>query len=240
MGRAVAIELAGHGFGLLLTYRTREAECRETAALAVEAARAAGHTVEVRIDRLDLADRESVERYARAVRDAHAVRALDAIVHNASGYEPTPFDAISPEAVESMYRVEVVSPLVLTAALREPLGRSALPGGGAVVLFGDMFALGRARPGFTGYMLAKAAVETLARQLAVELAPASRVHCVAPGVILWPDRTPDELRQAVLARTPLGRTGTPADAARLVRFLILEAGFMTGETIALDGGRALR
>jgi pteridine reductase len=240
VGRAVAVELARNGFGLLLTYHTRREACDQTAALAVEAARAAGHPVAVRVDPLDLSNPASVERYALDLRRTVGDGAIDAVVHNASRYEPTPLDAISADAVESAHRVEVVSPLMLTAALRANLERSRLAGGAAVVFFGDMYALGRARAGFTAYMLAKAAVETLARQLAVELAPAVRVHCVAPGVILWPEGFPDDAKAAILARTPLGRAGTPEDAARLVRFLVLEASFMTGETIALDGGRALR
>jgi len=236
----VALELASRGFSLLLTHRSRRTECEETAALARESARAAGFAIEARVDFLDLADRRCAESYAGSVREALGEAALDAIVHNASSYEETPLGSLSFDAVEAMHRIEVVSPLMLTALLRESLGRSSIEGGGAVVFFGDMFALGRARPGFTGYMLAKASVETLARQLAVELAPAVRVHCIAPGVILWPDGFPDEAKRTILARTPLGRAGTPEDAARLVRFLVLEAPFMTGETIALDGGRALR
>jgi len=236
----VAVELAASGFGLFLTYHARREECERTAALAVEAARSAGRSITVRVDPLDLADQASVDGYAAQVRAALGGGALDALVHNASRYEETPLGSLTAGAVESMHRVEVVSPLLLTVALRDHLARSSLRGGGSVVFFGDMFALGRARPGFTGYMLAKASVETLARQLAVELAPAVRVHCIAPGVILWPEAFPEDAKAAVLARTPLGRAGTPEDAARLVRFLALEAPFMTGETIALDGGRALR
>jgi pteridine reductase len=57
---------------------------------------------------------------------------------------------------------------------------------------------------------------------------------------MWPPDFPDETKRVILARTPLGRAGTPEEAARLVRFLVLEATFSTGDTIAIDGGRALR
>ena len=308
VGRAIALEFARLGYGLVLTYRSRPSECAETARRAIEVARAHvpggaeglggahvpgsarvpgvaevlgsarvpggaeglgsarvpggaeglgsarapggaeglgsahGHAITVESVALDLADTAAAERFAEglAARCRAQGAAIDAIVHNASAYEPTALRGISAAAVESMHRVEVVSPLLVTERLGEALAASRLAGGGAVVFFSDMYAIGRARAGFTPYMLAKAGVETLARQLAVELAPRVRVHCVAPGVILWPEGFPEETKQAILARTPLGRAGTAEEAARLVRFLALEASFMTGGTIAIDGGRGLR
>jgi pteridine reductase len=242
VGRAIALEFARQGFGLVLTYRSRPTECAETVRLAIDAARAAGHAVTAEAVALDLADTAAASRFGELLAErcrGHGA-ALDAIVHNASAYEPTALRGIAADAVESMHRVEVVSPLLITERLTDALAASRLPGGGAVVFFSDVYALDRARAGFTPYMLAKAGVETLARQLAIELAPRVRVHCVAPGVILWPDGFPEETKQAILARTPLGRAGTAEEAARLVRFLVLEASFMTGGTIAIDGGRALR
>lgn len=242
VGRAIAVELARHGFGLVLTYRSRAAECAETARLAIEAGREAGHAVAAAVHALDLGDIGAVEEFAavldRASRASGA--ALDCIVHNASNYEGGAFKGIAPAAVESMHRVEVVAPLILTERLSGALARSRLAGGGAVVLFSDAYALARARPGVTAYMLAKAGVETLARQLAVELAPRVRVHCVAPGVVLWPDGFPEDAKREILERTPLARAGTADEAARLVRFLVLEATFSTGGTVTIDGGRTLR
>jgi len=242
VGRAVAVELARQGFGLLLTYRSRGSECVGTARMATEAARAAGHAIETACVELDLGDVAGAESFARAVEGARVARgaSLDAIAHNASAYEETPLDAIDPAVVESFHRIEVVSPLVITERLRGALASSRLEGGGAVVFFSDIHALGRARPGFAAYNLAKSAVETLARQLAVELAPKVRVHCIAPGVVMWPDDFPEETKAQILARTPLARAGTPEEAARLVRFLILEATYSTGGTITIDGGRSLR
>ena len=242
VGRAVAVELARQGFGLMLTYRTRGEDCAETARLATEAARAAGHAIETACVALDLGVVAGAESFARAVEAARAARgaSLDAIVHNASAYEETPLRAIDPAVVESFHRIEVVSPLVITERLRGALASSRLEGGGAVVFFSDIHALGRARPGFAAYNLAKSAVDTLARQLAVELAPNVRIHCVAPGVIMWPDDFPEDMKAEILARTPLARAGTPEEAARLVRFLIVEATYSTGGTVTIDGGRSLR
>lgn len=242
VGRAIAVELARSGFGLILTHRARGAECAETARLATDAARAAGHSVETACVALELGDVAGAESFARAVEAARVARgaSLDAIVHNASAYEETPLGAIDPAVVERFHRIEVVSPLVITERLRGALASSRIEGGGAVVFFSDVHALGRARRGFAAYNLAKSAVEALARQLAVELAPAVRVHCVAPGVVMWPDDFPEDRKPEILARTPLGRAGTPEEAARLVRFLIVEATYSTGGTITIDGGRSLR
>ncbi|MFM1867128.1 MAG: hypothetical protein RL591_536 [Planctomycetota bacterium] len=244
VGRAISLELARAGFDLVLTYRSRAQECAETARLAVEAAREVGFEISLSTHALDLSDTRAAEEFARsraaACEAAGNAGAIDLLVHNASEYRANTFGATSAHDLEVAHRVEVVSPFLMTQALREPLSRSTLPGGGSVIFFSDTYALGRARAGFTPYMVAKAAVETLARQLAVELAPKVRVHCIAPGVILWPDDFPSAAKEAILARTPLARTGTVEDAARLVRFLALEASFATGETIRLDGGRALR
>ncbi len=240
VGRAIALELARHGFGLLLTYRTRGRECDETARLAIEEARRAGHAVEAACHRLDLADTAEASAFAQRMLASAAGRPLDALIHNASSYESHAFGSIAAGDVERMHRVEVVSPLLLTQALAPALRASRLEGGGAVVFFSDVHAIARARPGFTPYLLAKSAVQSLARQLAVELAPAVRVHCVAPGVVLWPEGTPEPTKEAILARTPLGRAGTAVEAARLVRFLTLEATYSTGDTVSIVGGRGLR
>lgn len=241
VGRATAIELARAGLDLAITYRADEAGCRETAALAAAAAREAGFAIAPEVLPLDLCDGASVDRVAAAL----APRALDCIVHNASTYSPTAMGAMAAADFESMYRAEVVSPALLTQALRGALAQSRLPAGGAVVFYSDIYALGKPRVGFTPYIVAKAAVRALAEQLTVELAPAVRVHCIAPGVIAWPsDDAPgavsDEIKRATLARTPLARAGTPEEAAKLVRFLVLDASYLTGVTIRIDGGRALR
>lgn len=241
VGRATAVELARAGLDLAITYRSDEAGCRETAALAADAARAAGFAVAPEVLHLDLDDTASVARVAAAVEP----RGVDCIVHNASTYAPTALGSIAARDFESCYRAEVVSPALLTQALRGALGRSRLPAGAAVVFYSDIYALGKPRVGFTPYIVAKAAVHALAEQLTVELAPSVRVHCIAPGVIAWPDdgapgAVSDEIKRATLARTPLARAGTPEEAAKLVRFLVLEASYLTGVTIRIDGGRALR
>jgi len=244
VGRAIALELAGRGVEPVLTYRGREAECRATAEDARHAAREAGFAVEPLALALDLADIASVERFLSEAGASVGERGLDAIVHNASDYIVSPLGECAGRALaqsmERAHRAEAVSPTLITTALRGALAKSRLPGGGAVVFFSDIYALGKPRRGYLAYTVAKAGVKALAEQLAVELAPEVRVHCIAPGVVAWAEGMDDAVKAAVLARTPLGRAGTPEDAARLVRFLVLEAPYLTGCTIAIDGGRSLR
>lgn len=230
VGRATALELAAAGFDLVLTFRT---SAREAEALCAELR---GQGAEATALALDLADPRSVASVVAAV----GAGRLDAIVHNASVYRPTPLATLSDADLDEAFRVEVSGPAILTRELAGRLAQSSLPGGGAVVLYSDIHALDRARPGFAAYLVAKAAVKTLAECLAVELAPRVRVHCIAPGVVQWPEGFPEETKARILERTPLGRAGTPEECARLVRFLVAEASYLTGGTIRIDGGRSLR
>ena len=100
----------------------------------------------------------------------------------------------------------------------------------------------RPKKGYIVYSVAKAGLVTLTKSLAHELAPEVRVNAVAPGPVLWPEDNPqfDEVyRQRVISQTLLKRIGESDDVARAVRFLIDDAPFITGQVIAVDGGRSL-
>jgi pteridine reductase len=110
---------------------------------------------------------------------------------------------------------------------------------GAIVNLVDVYAE-RPLKGYPVYSVAKAGLAALTRSLAVELAPDVRVNGVAPGAILWPEQTDGGQTQAdILARIPLARSGSPADIAGAVRFLLEEAPYVTGQIIAVDGGRSV-
>ena len=94
------------------------------------------------------------------------------------------------------------------------------------------------RPGISAHAASKAALAGATRALAIELAPKVRVNGVAPGAILWPEDGIDAaLSSQLIARTPLGRAGTPEEVAEAVRWLLQDATYMTGEILRLDGGR---
>jgi pteridine reductase len=161
------------------------------------------------------------------------------LIHNASTYGPTPLGRITLDDVQRHLRVNALSPLLLTQAAAEPLRQSRLEGGGSVVFFSDIHVLGRPRRDYLAYTMSKSALTGVIQSLARELAPRIRVNAIAPGVIAWPEGTSRSEIDAYEKRIPLGRSGTPEDAARLVRWLVLEAGYVTGEIIRLDGGRWL-
>jgi pteridine reductase len=90
------------------------------------------------------------------------------------------------------------------------------------------------------YSIAKAGLVALTRSLARELGPEVRANAVAPGAILWPEAPHhDAQHQQIIERTALKREGEPLDIARTIRFLVLDAPYITGQVIAVDGGRTL-
>ena len=92
----------------------------------------------------------------------------------------------------------------------------------------------------TVYCISKAGLAMMTRSLARELGPSVRVNGVSPGAILWPEHElPDAQKQSILDRTALGRLGDPTDIATAVAYLALEAPYVTGQILAVDGGRSL-
>ena len=234
VGRAICLELARCGCDILLTYLTRPDAAAETCS---QVAALGGHAVRVR---LDLDDLSAVESFAKDI--ASRSRRLDVLVHNASIYSPTPLATVTPADLLRNYTVNAAAPLLLTRGCATRLAQSTMPGGGAVVAMGDMHATGRPRRDFSAYAMSKAALGEMVRTLAVDLAPKVRVNGVAPGVVAFPDsgfESDSDMQARYLQRVPLKRAGTPEDAANAVRWLALEANYITGEMIRLDGGRWL-
>ena len=128
------------------------------------------------------------------------------------------------------------APLFLAQAAADPLRRAR----GLIVNIADIHGL-RPLPGYIIYSTAKAALLHLTRALARELAPEVRVNGIAPGPVLWPESVTDAAQQqAIIDSTLLQRAGTPADVARAVRFFAADAPYITGQVLAVDGGRSLR
>jgi pteridine reductase len=103
----------------------------------------------------------------------------------------------------------------------------------------DIHVMGQTLRSFVAYNASKAALLEITMSCAMELAPAITVNAIAPGVVAWADSYNDEQREQYLRRVPLGRAGTPEDAATAVLFLVRDAHYCTGQIIKLDGGRAM-
>jgi pteridine reductase len=138
--------------------------------------------------------------------------------------------------------VNAVAPLLLTRGVVALLRESPLAGGGSVVCLCDIHAMGHPRKGFSAYAMSKAALAEMVRGLALELAPRVRVNGIAPGVVAFPEsgyESDAAMQERYLKRVPLGRSGTPEDAAGAVTWLALEAAYVTGEIVRVDGGRGI-
>jgi pteridine reductase len=228
------MELARAGCDLLLTYRGSREEAHETATIARDLG------AEVTMLPLALDDANAAEAAVAATLDT--LHSLDVLVHNASTYAPSPMATLTAEAVRRDFEINALAPLLLSRACAPRLSRSLRPGGGAIIAMSDLHALQTPRRDFVSYSMSKAALTEMVRCLARDLAPKIRVNAVAPGVVAWPEdgyESDAEAQRRYLSRVPLSRAGTPEEAAKTVRWLALEATYITGQVICLDGGRSV-
>lgn len=230
VGRAITLELARAGFDLVVS-RRQDAEGANRVAADVRALGRACRVIE-----LDLAGLREPREAAAAI----GVDRLDALVLNAAAWDATPWGSIDAAAMAHALQVNAIAPVVLAQAVQPLLAASALRGGGAIVAIGDAHAGDIPVRGYGAYLMSKAALAQSVRQMAAEMAPRVRVNGVLPGVVEWPESIDGARREAILSRIPLARAGEPEDIARLVRFLCVEAGFMTGALVPVDGGRSIR
>jgi len=231
IGAAVALVLARRAFAVALSYHRSRAEAEETA----EAVRALGRRAVVL-----QADLSRGSECARLVDDAAAALGrLDVLINMASIYRSQPLSEIDEARWDEGINVDLKA-AYLCARSAIPHMRAA--GGGRIINFSDWVAAS-GRPRYTGYLpyfVAKRAIIGLTEALALELAADQiLVNAIAPGPILAPENTSDDELKSVESATPLGRWGGESEIATAVVFLI-ESGFVTGETIRVDGGRHVR
>jgi pteridine reductase len=168
---------------------------------------------------------------------ARAFGRLDALVNNASSFYPTPFGTIGEDEWTDLVGSNLRAPLFLSQAAAPLLRESR----GAIVNLVDIHAE-RPLKDFVVYSVAKAGLAGLTRALALELGPDVRVNGVAPGAILWPDGDQHfaaSEKGRITAQTPLKRIGEPEDVAGAVKYLLFDAPFVTGQILAVDGGRGI-
>ena len=181
----------------------------------------------------DLARPESPAELVEATVDTFG--RLDAVVNNAAVFSPSPLGEIEPGTLDAFFAVNTFAPLLISQAAAPYLRAQH----GAIVNIGDIYAH-RPLASHAAYCASKAALLSLTRSLAAALAPRVRVNAVAPGAILWPEKGDDAgARQHIIDDTLLGRLGESRDVASAVRFLVQDAAFVTGQVIAVDGGRGL-
>jgi pteridine reductase len=228
VGAEIARELHAAGARIVLHYH-RSAEEAATLAAALNTARP------------DSAWSSGGDLGRDGVPEALAAAALerfgriDGLVNNASSFFPTPLGRIDRAAWDDLIGSNLKGPLFLSQALADELRRRR----GAIVNIVDIHAERPLRD-YPLYSAAKAGLAGLTRALALELAPEVRVNGIAPGPIEWPedDQFPPAERAAIIRHTLLQREGSPGDIACTVRFLLFEAPYVTGQILAVDGGRS--
>ena len=225
LGRALAMGLGERGAQVAFTYHRSADEARSTAA-ALAAAGAGGHAIAA-----DLADGHAARR---AVEEGTAaLGGLDVLVHAASGG----FRPCAPADVDPALFAEALGATLTGGFFCAQAARAAMGERGVIVNITDVAAL-EAWPLFAPHAAAKAALAQLTRSLARAFAPGVRVCAVAPGPVLLPDGSNEQTRAREAGRTALGRLGAPVDVVEAVAYLI-EAEFVTGEQLVVDGGHRL-
>jgi pteridine reductase len=160
---------------------------------------------------------------------------IDILINNASTFYPTPVGEITRTQWDDLMGSNLRAPFFLAQAAAPSLRAQ----GGLIINMVDIHAL-RPLKRHPVYSIAKAGLAMLTRSLARELGPDVRVNGIAPGPVLWPEQGMDEsLKHEIIAKTALKRHGTPQDVARAALFLAKDAPFVTGQIIAVDGGRSI-
>jgi pteridine reductase len=228
LGAAIARKLHATGASVAVHYRSSEAQA---AAIVDELEDARpGSAVSLHCDLRDL---EALDGLVAAV-TARFGR-LDVLVNNASSFYPTPVGTITPAQFDDLLGTNLRAPLFLAQSAAPQLRRTR----GLILNLADIHGLRplRAHP---VYSAAKAALVMLTKSLARELGPEIRVNAIAPGPVLWPEQGLDEaLRHEIVGKTALGRTGSPEDIAQAAYFFAAEAPYVTGQVLAVDGGRGI-
>jgi NAD(P)-dependent dehydrogenase (short-subunit alcohol dehydrogenase family) len=227
MGRTIALTLAGAGASLIVHYNesregaqavVREIECQGGTAIAARADVSRPRQVEAMFRRLE-------KRFGR----------LDLLVNNAGVFFPAPWDQLSEKDWDRVLGTNLKGAFFCAQAAARLMKRQ---GRGRIVIISSLGGL-QAWPDYMHYCASKAAVISLTRSLAKALAPRIQVNTVAPGTIVFPDEKLDAARKKMIRSIPLQKAGRPEDIAEAVLFLATRSDFVTGQVLAVDGGKSI-
>ena len=228
VGAAIVRALHGAGASVLIHYRTSGSAARDLAAElnGLRRGSAAVHAA-------DLQDGGAPgELVAATLREFGRI---DILINNASTFYPTPIGQVTASQWDDLFCSNLKAPLFLSQAAAPALRERR----GLIINMVDIHGL-RPLRSHTVYSTAKAGLAMQTRALALELGPEIRVNGIAPGPVLWPETSIDAaLKDEIIAKTALKRHGTPRDVARTALFLAQDAPYITGQIIAVDGGRSI-
>ena len=229
VGAATCRMLHARGARLMVHYRSSQAEAQ---ALADELNQSRADSCALvqgdllHIERLPLLVEATLKQYGR----------LDVLVNNASSFYPTEVGQITAENWDDLIGSNLKAPLFLAQAAADALRHAH----GCIVNIADIHAE-RPLKTYVVYSIGKAGLVAMTKSLAHELGPQVRVNAIAPGPIMWPENDPtfdDSERRRIIAHTALKREGSPEDIARTLEFLVYDAPYITGQILAVDGGRS--
>jgi pteridine reductase len=228
LGAAIARALHAAGANVVLHYRTSADD-----AMALEQELNAARAASARRVECDLLEVARLPGLAKAAADAFG--SLDLLVNNASTFYPTPLGDITALDWDDLIGTNLRAPLFLAQAAAPLLKETH----GLIVNLADIHGIRPLRR-YPVYSIAKAGLIMLTHSLARELGPAIRVNAIAPGPILWPEEGIDTaLQKEIIDRTVLKRIGSPEDVARACLYFATEAPYVTGQVLAVDGGRSI-
>ena len=230
IGETICRKLHSEGMNLMVHYRSSE---REAQALQAKLNQIRpGSVALIQADLLDLTQlpilvNETIKYFGR----------IDALVNNASSFYSSPIGKITEKSWDELIGCNLKAPLFLSQAAAPLLKKQH----GCIINIIDIHSEWPLKK-YMVYSSAKGGLATLTRSLALELAPEVRVNGISPGPILWPENGAwsDQItRQRIINKTLLKRIGEPNDIAKAVFFLISDASYITGQILAVDGGRSI-
>ena len=226
VGRAIAVALGARQMRVAVHYNGSADGARATAA---EIQRAGGAAD---MFQADLSEPHAPQSLIESV--ATRLGGLDVLVNSAAVMQRTPLESVTPADWDAMFAINARAPFFTSLAARAYLAERR----GAIVNIADLAAF-ESWPAYIPHGLSKSVVVHLTRALARTLAPDIRVNAVAPGVVMLPEGWDGEVGERLRRTTPLKRLGSANDVVGAVVYL-LEADYVTGETIVVDGGRHVR
>jgi pteridine reductase len=228
LGACVARKLHAAGAAVAVHHKRSVAEANELVAQFNALRAGSGLAIAA-----DLTDVEQMPRLIETVLASYG--RLDVLVNNASSFYPTAIGSITAAQFDDLVGTNLRAPLFLSQAAVPALRATK----GSILNIADIHGQ-RPLKGHTVYSAAKAGLVMLTRSLARELGPDIRVNAIAPGPVLWPEQgLAGTLRAEIIGKTALKRAGSPDDVARAAYFLIADAPYVTGQVLAVDGGRSI-
>ena len=227
IGACIARYFHAKGFYVILHYNSSAKEAERLKSDLLSIRKNSCRTIQA-----NFSDENSINSALKDILDS--TERLDVLVNNASGFFPTPIESATKEEWLTLLDTNATVPLLLIKSLKPLLEDSK----GCVINISDS-EVDSGIPEYSLYTAAKAALESLTKSLAKELAPKVRINAIAPGIILWPeDGGLDEEKKAeIVNKTALGRDGEPDDIASAT-YLLYKSTYITGQVLKIDGGRS--